>query len=100
MIFAVLSKPGQDALRAIGVLAAETVKLVLSSRVVLALPVVLPSLVHIDTLVQGHDLGQMVLLLVALVHSDVALVAEVSVVVLAIFSSLTSAGYAVLYLRK
>ncbi len=92
----VLSKACEDALRTIGILAAETVEFVLSCGMLLAKPVVFASLVDVNSLVKTHDAGHLIFELVALMNRDVTLITEVSAIVLAVLSGLVAARYAVL----
>ena len=96
MVFAiVLCQTSQNALRAVSILTAEAVELILSSRVLVAEPVVLAALVNVYTFVEAHDPSDLVFELVALMDCDVAFITEVGTVVLAVLSRLVSAGYAV-----
>ena len=81
-------------------MAAEAVEFVLASRVLVTEAIVLASLVHVDSFVQAHDACHLVLELVALVYSDVTLVAEVGAVILTVLRCLVAAGDAILDLMK
>jgi len=87
----VLGQTSEDAFGAVGVLTAEAVEFVLASRVLVTKTIVLASLVDVHSLVQAHDARHLVLKLVALVHSDVALVAEVGAIILTVLRCLVAA---------
>lgn len=97
MVFAVcLSKPGKDALGAVGALAAVTVELVLASLMLRATSIVTATLGHIHPFMQTHNLSYLIvhegiprlasahhLYVLGLMNAQVALVTEEGVVVLA-----------------
>ena len=70
------------ALRAVCSLTATTVELIPSTGMLNALPVISASLFHVYSFMATHYLQQLFLLM-ALVHSDVAVIAQIRVIVLA-----------------
>jgi hypothetical protein len=107
-----LREPSEDALGAVSTLAAVAVELVLPSLMLRAHPIVPAPLRHVHSLMGAHNLGYLVIHeevtwftshhhhILRLVNFQVAVVAEVSCVVLAELGRLIRAGNTQVHLIK